>query len=79
MRQFSGPAAAPSILECTCFRMARPPSHNAAYYRRREREARALADAMSDAEVQKQMRNIAEEYTRLAEQAEAWERDHPKA
>ena len=60
------------------FSMARPPPHNAAYYRRRGRETRALAEAMSDADVQKQLLNIAEEYTRLAEEAATWERDHPK-
>jgi hypothetical protein len=43
--------------------MARPPPHNAAYYRQREREIRALAEAMSDATVRKQLHNIAEEYT----------------
>jgi hypothetical protein len=51
---------------------------SAAYYRRRERELRALAGAMTDASLQKQMLDIANEYARLAEQAEAWERDHPE-
>jgi hypothetical protein len=54
------------------------PPLNAAYYRRRERELRALADAMKDASVREQMFGIANEYAKLAELAEAWERDHPK-
>jgi len=58
--------------------MAPPPPHSAVFYRQRERETRALAEAISDAAVREQMLNIANEYGRLAEQAEAWERDHPK-
>jgi hypothetical protein len=58
--------------------MAVQPPHNAAFYRQREREIRALAEVMSDATVRKQMVNIANEYSKLAEQAEAWERDHPE-
>jgi hypothetical protein len=51
---------------------------NAAYYRRRAQETRNLASAMTDASIQMQMRSIAEEYARLAERAEAWERNYPK-
>jgi hypothetical protein len=57
--------------------LPRPPL-DGAYYRRREREARALAAGMTDASVRKQMLDIAEEYARLAEQAEAWKQDHPE-
>jgi hypothetical protein len=54
----------------------RPP-FSGPYYRQREREARALAGGMTDASVRKQLLDIAEEYANLAQQAEAWERDHP--
>jgi hypothetical protein len=54
-----------------------PPPLKAAYYRHRERELRALAEAMKDISVREQMFGIAEEYAKLAELAEAWEHDHP--
>ena len=58
--------------------MARtPPPLKAAYYRQRERELRALADAMTDTSVRVQMTGIADEYAKLAGLAEAWERDQP--
>jgi hypothetical protein len=55
----------------------RPPL-SATYYRRRERELLALAGGMTDASLQSQMLDIANEYTSLAEQAEVWERVHPE-
>ena len=43
---------------------------NAHHWRHREEEARRLADAMDNEETKARLRNIAEEYARLAERAE---------
>ena len=54
------------------------PELNAAYYRRRAQVCLNEAAEMPDRYLRRQMIQISQGYSRLAEQAEAWERDHPE-
>jgi hypothetical protein len=50
---------------------------DAAYYRRRARESRGLAETVPDAAIKKQLQHMADGYDLIAERAEAREKRMP--
>ncbi len=51
---------------------------DAAHYRKRAQQSRALAEEISDAAIQKQLLDISDTYARIAERIEGWDRDSPE-